>query len=148
MAADLADHYTDLDELAAASLEELQQIEGIGPNIAQAIVDWFSRPANQQILAKLRKVGLWPQRSGIQLSSASPQTLDGLTFVVTGTLAGFSRDGAIEFIESHGGKVTDSVSKKTSYLVQGENPGSKLDKARLLGVTILDEAALRHLAGV
>jgi len=147
MAADLADHYAGLDELAAASLEDLQQIEGIGPNIAQAIVDWFSRPANQRILAKLCQVDLWPRQNEAQLSPASPQTLEGQTFVVTGTLAGFSREGVKEYIESHGGKVTDSVSKKTGYLVQGENPGSKLDKARSLGVTILDEAALRHLAG-
>jgi DNA ligase (NAD+) len=72
---------------------------------------------------------------------------DGQTFVVTGTLASFSREGVKEFIETYGGKVTDSVSKNTSYLVLGENPGSKLDKARAFGVVVLDEAGLRRLAG-
>jgi DNA ligase (NAD+) len=145
MAADLTRHYPSLDELARATFDELQTIEGIGPNIAQAIVDWFARPANQQLLEKLRRVDVWPISSD-QLSVNSDQLLlSGLTFVVTGTLPSFSREEAKAFIESHGGKVTDSVSKKTSYLVLGEAPGSKLDKARLLGVPILDEAGLRAL---
>jgi DNA ligase (NAD+) len=144
-AADLAEHFGSLDALSAATLESLQQIEGIGPNIAQGIVDWFSRPANQRLLARLRAVGVWPQHAAAR--PAGPQPLEGLTFVVTGTLPSLSRDGARLFIQERGGKVIDSVSKKTSYLVLGENPGSKLDKARQLNVPILDEAGLRKLAG-
>jgi DNA ligase (NAD+) len=147
VAADLARAYSDLEELSRASLDDLQQVEGIGPNIAQAIVDWFARPANQQVLHKLRQAGVWPRVQPEQAAPQGPRPLDGLTFVVTGTLAGLSRDGAKEFIESYGGKVTDSVSKKTSYLVLGENPGSKLEKARSLGVQVIDEAGLRRLAG-
>jgi len=144
MAGDLAEHYQDLDALAAATLEELQGIEGIGPNIAQAIVDWFARPANQRLLDKLRANGVWPH-SEIQIETTKDLTLDGLTFVITGTLPVFSRDEAKGFIKSYGGKVSDSISKKTNYLVLGENPGSKLAKAQSLGVEILDEEGLRRL---
>jgi DNA ligase (NAD+) len=145
-AVDLADHFGNLEALAAATLEGLQQIEGIGPNIAQGIVDWFARPANQRILEKLHTAGVWP-RQAAAAQPAGPQPLEGLTFVVTGTLPSLSRDDARTFIQERGGKVTDSISKKTSYLVLGENPGSKLDKARQLNVPILDEAGLRMLAG-
>ncbi len=144
MAADLSRAYPDLDALAQADAETLQQIEGIGPNIAASIVDWFTRPANRALLGKLKKAGVWPVASN-QLSVISNQSLSGLTFVVTGTLPTLSREGVKEFIEQHGGKVTDSVSKKTSYLVLGENPGSKHEKALALGVPILDEAGLRKL---
>jgi DNA ligase (NAD+) len=147
VASDLTKVFPDLDSLSQASLEDLQSVEGIGPNIAQAIVDWFARPANQLVLQKLRNVGVWPRAEMQPVTGNVPRAFDGKTFVVTGTLAGFSREGVKEFIESQGGKVTDSVSKKTDYLVLGENPGSKRDKARELGVEILDEAALRRLAG-
>lgn len=144
MATDLARHYPDLEALSRASTEDLQCIQGIGPNIAQAIVDWFARPANQRLLSKLRLAGVWPvSPTGATLSQGS---LAGLTFVITGTLPGFSREQAAEFIRSHGGKVSDSVSKNTDYLVLGDNPGSKLDKARALGVKVIDEARLRELA--
>jgi DNA ligase (NAD+) len=145
-AADLAGHFGNMEALSAASLEGLQQIEGIGPNIAQGIVDWFARPANQRILAKLRAAEVWPRQQAAP-QPAGPQPLEGLTFVVTGTLPSLSREGAKAFIQAHGGKVVDSVSQKTSYLVFGENSGSKLDKARQLNVPILDEAGLRKLAG-
>jgi len=146
LAADLTTHYPDLDALSRATAADLQQIEGVGPNIAAAIVDWFARPSNQNLLHKLRSVGLWPTAAAPK--SSGPQPFAGLSFVVTGTLPGFTREGVKEFIESHGGKVIDSVSKKTSYLVLGENPGSKLDKARSLGVPVIDEAQLRQLAEV
>jgi len=146
MAADLADHYRDLDALAAVTLEELQSIEGIGPNIAQAIVDWFARPANRQLLEKLRSAGVWPSSEPAAKAKEQVLTFDGFTFVVTGTLPVFSRDEAKTFIKQHGGKVSDSVSRKTNYLVLGENPGSKLAKAQTLGVTIIDEDGLRRLA--
>jgi DNA ligase (NAD+) len=143
-AVDMAARFADLDALAAATLGELQSMEGIGPNTAQAIVDWFAREANQRVLAKLKAAGVWP-RSEIK-PAGGPQPFAGLTFVVTGTLPTFSREQAKEFIQSRGGKVIDSVSKKTSYLVLGESPGSKLDKARELGVPIIDEDRLRSLA--
>jgi DNA ligase (NAD+) len=146
MAADLARHFTDLGELAGATLEQLQTIEGIGPNSAEAIVDWFSRPANQQVLKKLHAAGVWP-KAELPVASNRPQPFDGMTFVVTGTLPTLSREGVKTYIEERGGKTGESVSKKTTYLVQGEAPGSKLDKARELGVPILDETGLRRLAG-
>lgn len=146
MANDLAVVFPDLDALANAGLAELQMIPGVGPNIAQAIVDWFARPANRQVLEKLRAAGVWPQAAGQVTASDLSQSLRGLTFVVTGTLPSLSREGAKEFIQSYGGKVIDTVSKKTDYLVLGENPGSKLAKAKALGVPILDETGLRRLA--
>jgi DNA ligase (NAD+) len=147
VARDLARHFPSLDLLAKASADDLQTIEGIGPNIAEAIVDWFGRERNQAVLAKLKAAGVWPvaQEEGRMKKGAGP--LAGMTFVVTGTLAGFSRDGVKEFIESHGGKVTDSVSKNTSYLVLGEAPGSKFQKAQELGVKIIGEDGLRKLIG-
>lgn len=146
MAGDLSRAFGNLSALSKASTEKLQQIEGVGPNIAESIVDWFARPANQNVVKKLKAAGVNPS---VQLSEVSKQSgkLSGLTFVVTGTLPTLTRDGVKELIESNGGKVTDSVSKKTSYLVMGENPGSKADKARALGIKILDEAALRKLIG-
>jgi len=144
-AGDLARAFLDLDSLSHATLGDLQMVEGVGPNIAQAIVDWFARPANQRVLQKLRTAGVWPRIAPERVESEGAKLLDGKTFVITGTLAGFSREGAKEYIEANGGKVTDSVSKKTSYLVVGENPGSKLEKARSLGVTIVDEEGLRRL---
>jgi DNA ligase (NAD+) len=143
MAADLARQYRHLDALAVASEADLQQVEGVGPNTARAIVDWFARPANRQLLEKLRNMGIWPVAE--QKPMPGPQPLAGLTFVVTGTLAGFSRDEVKAYIQTYGGKVTDSVSKKTDYLVAGEAAGSKLEKARALGVTIIDEAGLRKM---
>ena len=142
--ADLARIHRDLDELAQAKVADLEQIEGIGPNIAQAIVDWFARPGNRKVLKKLKKVGMWP-RSEPQAAPSGPIPLEGLTFVVTGTLPTFSRNDAKQFIQQHGGKVTGSVSAKTDYLVAGEKAGSKLDKAQALDIPILDEAALRAM---
>jgi DNA ligase (NAD+) len=146
MASDLTRYYQDLDQLSRASGDDLQMIEGVGPNTAQAITDWFSRPANRNILEKLRSAGVWPV-SQETISDGTKGILADMTFVVTGTLVDFTRQGVKEYIESRGGKVTDSVSKNTSYLVLGENPGSKADKARSLGIPILSESALRQLAG-
>lgn len=144
MAGDLSRTFGNLSALSKTSVEELQQIEGVGPNIAESIVDWFAQPANQKLLKKLKAVGLWPEMKKDEKKKDGAFT--GLTFVVTGTLPTLSRDGVKEFIENNGGKVTDSVSKKTSYLVLGENPGSKYEKAQSLGVKILDEAGLKKLA--
>ena len=130
-----------------ASLEDLQAIEGIGPNTAEAIVDWFQQPANQNVLKKLKKAGIFPKGEKSKPVSIDSQPLAGLTFVVTGTLPNFSRTEVGEYIQEKGGKVSGSVSKKTDYLVAGEAAGSKLDKARELGVKILDEAGLLALTG-
>ena len=144
MAVDLTRVYPDLEALSQTTIEALQRIEGVGPNIAQAIVDWFARPANRQVLEKLRKAGVWPIAEQ-KAAPTGPQPLTGLTFVITGTLPGFSREGAKEFIQQYGGKVTDSVTKKTNYLVAGDSAGSKLEKARELGVKVVDEPALRSM---
>ncbi len=146
MAVDLARVYLDLEALSKATVDELQNIEGVGPNIAMAIVDWFKRPANQELVAKLRASGVWP-RAEVESVAKAPQPLEGLVFVVSGTLSGFTRDEVKRYIASRGGKVTSSVSKSTDYLVVGENPGTKLDKAESLGVPVLDEAGLRSLVG-
>jgi DNA ligase (NAD+) len=147
VAADLAGNFRDLAALASASSIDLQQLAGIGPNIAQAIVDWFARPANQQVLEKLLSAGVWPQAERPASDRGLPQTLSGLTFVITGTLPTWKREDAKEFIEAHGGKLSDSISKKTSYLVLGSDPGSKYQKAQSLGVPFLDEDGLRKLGG-
>lgn len=146
IASDLAGRYADLDALQQTTYAELQNLEGVGPNIAQSIVDWMARSSNQKVLEKLKKAGVWPHVE-TQAKASGVQPLDGLTFVVTGTLPTLSREGVKEYIQSHGGKVTDSVSKKNSYLVLGESPGSKHDKAVELGVPVIDEDGLRRLAG-
>jgi DNA ligase (NAD+) len=145
-ASELARTYQNLDELSAATAEDLETIEGFGPNIAQAIVDWFSRLANQRVLEKLKTAGMWPQRESQDMEGEINRPLSGLTFVVTGTLQGFSREGVKNFLSERGGKVTSSVSKRTDYVVVGENPGSKFEKARQLGIKILDEEELLKLA--
>ncbi len=143
-AADLAKKFTDLDELAKASSIQLQQMEGFGPNTADAIVDWFAKPGNQNLIRKLKTVGVWPVAD--QNASTKIKTyLEGKVFVITGTLPSWSREQAKVFIENNGGKVTDSISKKTDFLVVGENAGSKLDKAISLGVPQLDEEGLRDM---
>ncbi len=149
VAQDLARYFPDLNRLSSASLDDLQTIEGIGPNIAQAIVDWFSQPANQEILRKLKAAGVWPTQYPAPVSPAVEEEqaiFAGQIFVITGTLPSMSREEAKAFIQKYGGKVTDSVSKKTHFLVAGEAAGSKLEKARELGVPVLDEAGLRQMA--
>jgi DNA ligase (NAD+) len=147
MATDLAAHFGSLDALQKAKLDDLQEVEGIGPNTAQAILDWFSRPGNKNVLKKLKKAGVWPTAEARPAGAGRAGPLAGKTFVITGTLPILSRDEAKQLIQAAGGKVTDSVSKKTDYLVVGEAAGSKLDKAQSLGVATLDEAALRKLVG-
>jgi DNA ligase (NAD+) len=141
----LAQKFHDLDELSKAKVAEIDDIPGIGPSIAESIVDWFSTPANKNMLKKLKKAGVWPKAKPRKAPSG-PQPFAGKTFVITGTLLTFSRKQAKDFIESFGGKVADSVSAKTSYLLVGEDAGSKLDKAKQLGVKTLDESALKSLA--
>ena len=147
MASELAQYYSDLDSLSHASETDLQLIEGIGPNVACSIVDWFALPSNQSILEKLKHVGVWPINLINKNDGQVSKPFDGFIFVVTGTLQTFSRESVKEFIQSKGGKMTDSVSKNTTYLILGENPGSKFDKAKALGVSILIEDELKQLAG-
>lgn len=147
-AIELARHYGSLDRLSQATVADLQEIEGVGPNIARGIVDWFAKDANQHVLEKLKSFGIWPTNADRPArTEPASQPLLGMTFVITGTLPNLSRDQAKELIQECGGKVIDNVSKNTSYLVLGEAPGSKLDKARSLGVKIVDEADLLKLAG-
>jgi DNA ligase (NAD+) len=146
-ATDLASHFTDLEVLSKASAEQLQEIARIGPSVAESVAEWFARPVNKNVIKKLKAAGVWPQGGlSANAKSRASDALEGKTFVITGTLPTFSRDDAKDFIESHGGKVTDNVSKKTSYLVLGEAPGSKYEKAKSLGVKIIGEDELKKLA--
>lgn len=141
----LADHYRDLDALNQASLEDLENIPGIGPNIAQAIIDWFNRSSNQQVLRKIKESGVWPfVENKTDLDSEDLQ-LAGLVFVLTGKLHGFTRGEIREIIQSSGGKVAGSVSSKTDYVLVGENPGSKRDKAQELGTKIISEDEFKEM---
>jgi DNA ligase (NAD+) len=144
VASELARHFTSMDILARASVDEIQQIGGIGPNIALSIRDWMDQSTNWQLLDKFRHIGIWPVALG---NAAAGTSLTGLTFVITGTLPTLSREDAEELIARHGGKATSSVSRNTSYLVLGEGPGSKLEKARSLGVKIISEQELLDLIG-
>jgi DNA ligase (NAD+) len=139
MASELAKKYTNLDELSCASMDELLKIEGIGPNIANQIVEWFNQDRNKQILSKLKEVGVWPQITKSEKTIEKEMPLDGKIFVVTGALERFSRTEIKEVIESLGGKTSSSVSKNTDFVLVGESPGSKFDKARELGIKILNE---------
>jgi DNA ligase (NAD+) len=143
-ASDLAGQYVDLGAISKEKSEDLQRMDGFGPNTAEAIVDWFNYPTNLQLLDKLKKTGVWPVRQ--EKTSNIPQALQGMTFVVTGTLTDFTREEVKTYIQSRGGKVSDSVSRNTIYLVAGQDAGSKLDKARQLSVKILSESDLRQLA--
>jgi DNA ligase (NAD+) len=146
VAGDLARAFGDLDRLAQATIDELEQVEGIGPVVATTIADWMSTPANEKLLKKLRAAGVWPVTE-LGEGADLPQTLSGKTFVITGTLPTWSREEAKAVIEKHGGKVTGSVSSKTDYLLLGESPGSKLQKAQDLDVAIIDEDELRAMIG-
>jgi DNA ligase (NAD+) len=142
-AQDLARRYATLDELRQASQAELEAIPGFGPSIAENIVEWFENHDNLMTLEKLRSAGVWPVETA--QAPAGPQPLDGLTFVVTGTLPTLSRNDAKALIESNGGKVTGSVTGKTSYLVLGADPGSKYAEAQKRGTPILSEEGLNQL---
>jgi DNA ligase (NAD+) len=122
----------------------LEQLDGIGPNIAQSIVGWFQQPQNRKLLEKLKQNGVWPVEAE-ESEQLKNKPLAGLTFVITGTLPTLTREEATRLIEENGGKVTNSVSRKTSYLILGAEPGSKYIKAVELGVPILDENQLKKL---
>ena len=144
-ARDLAKHFGALDRILAATLEQLLEVNDVGPVVAQSIRTFFDQPHNREVVEQLRAAGIaWEEHAGTAVD-APPKPLAGKTFVLTGTLPTLSRDQAKDLIEAAGGKVTGSVSKKTHYVVAGEEAGSKLDKARELGVAILDETGLQQL---
>ena len=137
----LADRFCSLDALAAASVEELQQVDDVGPRVAEAVRDFFSESKNRDLVEQLRAAGLQFEQEAVEKAG---DHLTDLTFVLTGTLPTMSRDRAKQLIEQHGGTVTSSVSKKTDYVVAGEAAGSKLAKAEKLGVSVIDEEELRR----
>ncbi len=139
----LARHFGSLERLMQASKEELEAIEGIGPVAASSVLDFFGQEDNRRLVHKLKAAGLTVTASGSQERRGT--ALEGKTFVLTGTMPNLSREQAATLIQSQGGKVTGTVSKKTSYVVVGESPGSKLARAQTLGVPVLDEAGLLAL---
>ena len=128
--------------IKAASTEQLAAVEGVGVTIADAVTEWFTVDWHCEIVEKWRDAGV---RMADERDASVPRILAGLTIVVTGSLTGFSRDEAKEAIVTRGGKAAGSVSKKTDYVVAGDSPGSKYDKAVELGVPILDEDGFRRL---
>jgi DNA ligase (NAD+) len=137
----LAQEFGSIDAVMAATAEELERVEEVGPRISEAILDFFSRPANRALVEKLREAGVEMTAE----KKVRTTQLEGLTFVLTGTLPNLSRDDAKKKIESAGGKVSGSVSKKTSYVVAGEEAGSKLEKAHELKIRVINEAELLKL---
>jgi DNA ligase (NAD+) len=137
----LAEHFGALDAIETAPEEELQEVEEVGPRIAKSIVEFFAEPKNRELVEELRAAGL--QLKGRKKERGTK--LAGKTFVLTGTLANYTRDEAKKLIEDAGGKVAGSVSKKTDYVIAGSDAGSKLDKARELGVAVLEEKGMEDL---
>ena len=143
-AKDLAKHFGSLDRILDASEAQLLEVNDVGPVVAQSIHTFFAQAHNREVVEQLRACGItWDEHEGT--ADTAPKPLAGKTFVLTGTLPTLTRDDAKDMIEAAGGKVSGSVSKKTDYVVAGEEAGSKLDKARELGVTVIDEDALRGL---
>jgi DNA ligase (NAD+) len=144
-AQNVARHFGSVDRLTEASPEEISEVEGIGPERAEAIAEWFADKDNRKLVEELKSepIGLRFEAGPEERPVEGPLT--GSTYVVTGTLEGFSRDEARKALEAKGAKVSDSVSKKTTGVIVGESPGSKLAKAQKLGVPVLDESALRKL---
>jgi DNA ligase (NAD+) len=140
----LAEHFGSIDALENATEEELQQVQEVGPRIAKSIVEFFAEPKNRELVEELRAAGVTLKGKKKQRGTK----LAGKTFVLTGTLANYSRDEAKKMIEDAGGKVTGSVSKKTDYVVAGEDAGSKLEKAKELGVPVINEDEMRSIVGV
>lgn len=139
----LAKHFKSIDNIIAASMEDIESIHEVGPRIAESVFDFFRTKSNMHMVDKLRKAGL--QFEAEQSVTAGSNKLEGLTFVVTGTLEKYKREEVEELIESLGGKAASSVSKKTSYVLAGAEAGSKLKKAEQLGVKVIDEAEFDKL---
>ena len=139
----LANHFGSIEEIESATAEQLEVVDEVGPRVAQAVVEFFAEAKNRALVERLKAAGLTFKAE----KKVRTTTLEGLTFVLTGTLPHLTRDAAKERIEAAGGKVSSAVSKKTSYVVAGEEAGSKLDKAVQLGVKVLDEPGLLELLG-
>ncbi len=139
----LAEHFGSMEALVNTSVEELQDVNEVGPRIAESIVEFFRNPANRKLVERLGKAGLAFKGEKKERGTK----LAGKTFVLTGTLAKYTRDEAKKMIEDAGGRVSGSVSKKTDYVVAGADAGSKLDKAKELGVAVIDEKGMERLAG-
>jgi DNA ligase (NAD+) len=137
----LAEHFGEMSAIEAAGEEELQQVEEVGPRIAKSIVEFFAEPKNRELVEELRAAGLTMKGKKKERGTK----LAGKTFVLTGTLPNLTRDQTKKMIEDAGGKVTGSVSKKTDYVVAGADAGSKLEKARELGVEVVDEEGMKSL---
>jgi DNA ligase (NAD+) len=138
----LAEHFSSLEEFSAATEEQLTAVGEVGPKVAAAIAEFFSEAANRQLIKKLAKVGVNPRAAKRTVKS---DKFAGKTFVFTGTLANRTREAAGELVQQHGGKISGSVSKKTDYVVAGADAGSKLEKARELKVTVLNESEFEKL---
>jgi DNA ligase (NAD+) len=138
----LATNFASIEKIATATADELANIDGVGPTIAQSIVEWFAVDWHLEIIRKWQLAGVTVVE---QATAQLPQTLAGLTFVVTGGLESFTRDGISEIITAYGGKAASSVSKKTDYVLVGTDPGSKLAKAQEIGVPVIDEARFKRL---
>lgn len=130
-----------MDRIVAASEEELTAVEDVGPTIAASVKDWFEEDWHREIVEKWCAAGVRMRDEGRE----GPRPLEGVTVVITGSLEDFSRDSATEAVQDLGGKVSSSVSKKTGFVVYGDSPGSKYDKALKLGVPLVDEAGFRVL---
>jgi DNA ligase (NAD+) len=142
----LADTFDSIDELMDSDEQRLAAIFEIGPVVAAAIAEWFKEPRNRELIGRLKEAGVNTARKTERVTSkAMARNLAGKQFVLTGKLVSFTRDEARVMIEQRGGRVTGSVTKKTDFLVAGEDPGSKLDRARELGVSVLDEKGLLEL---
>jgi DNA ligase (NAD+) len=140
----LADVYGSIEGIGKASVEELEEIDGIGPEIASAIHSFFSEKSNMELVRGLDEAGV---RTKQDSPARKGDALAGSSFVLTGTLSSMSRDEAKKLVVSNGGKVSSSVSKKTSYVVVGENPGSKAQKAEKLGVPMISEDEFLGMVG-
>jgi DNA ligase (NAD+) len=141
----LAEAFGSVDAIASASADALAIVDGVGPTIAASVVEWFTVDWHVAIVDKWRAAGVRLATPGFDPSAASSRLLAGVTVVITGTLPGLTRDEAAEAVRAAGGKVSSSVSKKTNFVVAGENAGSKYDKAVELGLPILDEGGFRAL---
>jgi DNA ligase (NAD+) len=141
----LANHYGRMDRLAAASEKELAEIYEIGGVVAASVASWFGEQRNQELLERLAQVGV--EMTAVRAGAPVERVFEGKQFVLTGTLPTMKRDDAKAYIEARGGRVTGSVSKKTAYVVAGEEAGSKLTRAQELGVPVIDEVELLKLGG-
>jgi DNA ligase (NAD+) len=144
LARDLANHFRSIEALQQASEQELSEVEGVGPVVAQGIRDFFENPANREVIRRLREAGVTMQHTATTVENPR---IAGRTFVFTGTLQRLTRERAEALVRAHGGKTASSVSKKTSYVVAGAEAGSKLAKARDLGVPVLTEDEFFSMIG-